>query len=148
MWAMCAARITGSSDIFSCKLPRLPDGPFAGFFRRSGETALQRAAERGAMSNDGAVLVAVQRGVHDARLGEVRLSDLQAPHWSQPPGARRAMLHAYVAPSQVSCGDLLWPNDAGSAARVRVCVPRSHNTAESYLLLAELADLGTVSARF
>jgi hypothetical protein len=92
-------------------------------------------------------LVAVQCAWDAWRMAAVRVGDLQACHWSQPPGAPRALVHAYVSPSKVVSGDLGLPNAPTLPEQVLVCVLKSRNTVPSYMFLAELADGSESSAR-
>lgn len=92
------------------------------------------------MSVNDEVLVPVQCGWDNWRLAEVRLKDLEDVHWFQPPGAPRALVHGYVAPSTVVSGTLTAQPADDPPGRVLVCVIKSHTAAPIYTALATRAN--------
>ena len=98
------------------------------------------------MLMDDNTLVAVQCAWDGWQMAAVRVGDLQACHWSQPPGAPRALVHAYVSPSKIVSGNLGLPTAPTTPDQVLVCVLKSRNTVPSYTFLAALADGSAGSA--
>ncbi|HUE88141.1 MAG TPA: hypothetical protein VMO26_18870 [Vicinamibacterales bacterium] len=92
------------------------------------------------MSYTEETLIPVQREWNGWRLSEVRFKDLQDVHWFQPPGAPRALLHGYVAPSTVVSGDLVEKTGGQPPDRLLVCVIKCHMAAPIYTALAARAD--------
>ena len=97
------------------------------------------------MSVNEDTLVAVQREWNGWRLAEVRLKDLEDVHWFRPPGAPRALVHGYVAPSTVVSGTLAEQVSAEAPDRLLVCVLKSHTAAPVYTALAARADQARLS---
>lgn len=76
----------------------------------------------------------------------VALDDLQDPHWLQPPGAPRELLHAYVPCDRIPAGVLphdCTPTDAPH--RLLVCILKGHTPATVYAELECRAALRTLS---
>jgi hypothetical protein len=77
---------------------------------------------------------------NDWRSALVRLDALSEPHWYQPPGAPRPLLHAYVGCASIGGGHLTHVCEAASAPhRILVCVLKCHNTLAVYDELASRA---------
>jgi hypothetical protein len=75
------------------------------------------------------------------RSATARLIHLHDVHWHQPAGAPHAMVHGYVACTDIVAGEIPHDCDPRSAPhRVRVCVLKRHTTATVYAMLARLAD--------
>jgi hypothetical protein len=74
------------------------------------------------------------------RTALVRMSDLGDVHWFQPPGAPRALVHAYVNRANLLIGDLTHEDEDEGGDRLLVCVLKSHLAASTYAALVSLAD--------
>ena len=90
-------------------------------------------------------LVVVQGEWNGWRTAVVRAVDLESPHWLQPAGAPRPLLHAYVPCSAIVSGEVA--HDCGSAPhRLHVCVLKKHTAPAMFETLARMADAQTASA--
>jgi hypothetical protein len=79
--------------------------------------------------------VSVQREWDGWQSADVRVGDLEDLHWWQPPRAPRPMLHAYITSAKLV--DSAWrAASADSAARLLVCVLKSHTPPDTYIALA------------
>jgi len=79
------------------------------------------------------VTVSISAPWDDWRSAQVRLDDLCDPHWHQPAGAPRPLLHAYVSCGRIVSGELPHVCDPSSAPhRIRVCILKKHNTSSAY----------------
>jgi hypothetical protein len=86
-------------------------------------------------------LVVVQREWNGWRTGMVQLADLEDVHWSQPTGAPRPLIHAYVCCNMITSGDI--PHDcqpAGSPHKVLVCLLKCHTAPCVFEELSRRAD--------
>jgi hypothetical protein len=89
------------------------------------------------------VAVAVTVDWNDWRSASARLRDLRDVHWFQPTGAPQPVLHGYMSCADVLSGALSHHCDGSSAPhRVRICILKSRNIAETYSLLVRKADEG------
>ena len=89
------------------------------------------------------VAVAVTVDWNDWRSASARLGDLHDVHWFQPTGAPHPLLHASMSCTDVLGGALSHHCDGSSAPhRVRICILKSRNIAETYSLLVRNADAG------
>jgi hypothetical protein len=73
-----------------------------------------------------------------------RFADLHDVHWHQPPGAPHAMVHGYVACTDIVTGHI--PHECDpmtSPHRLHVCVLKRHTIPEVYAELVRLADRRT-----
>ena len=86
------------------------------------------------------VLVPVQRQWDSWKTAEARLCDLDEVHWFQPPGAPRALLHAYVNRSVLTAGTLTDEINESTPQRLLVCVLKCHIPAAAYSALSDRAD--------
>jgi hypothetical protein len=87
-------------------------------------------------------LVVVQRDWNGWRTGMVRLADLEDVHWSQPTGAPRPLIHAYVCCNKIVSGDI--PHDckpARSPHHVLVCLLKCHMAPWFFEELSRRADV-------
>jgi hypothetical protein len=74
------------------------------------------------------------------RSAQVRLGALREPHWYQPAGAPKPLLHVYVSCTSISSGELTHVCDPASAPhRFRACILKSHNMPAVYAELASRA---------
>ena len=97
------------------------------------------AGARASDAPDGA-LVTVQCDWNGWRTALVRATDLEDLHWSQPPGAPRALLHARVRCDRVLSGAL--PHDCapGMAAHdLLVCILKCRTAVGVYDALTRFA---------
>jgi hypothetical protein len=97
-------------------------------------------------SND-SPLVAVHASSDWRAWAEVPLSALRNPHRPRFGDCSDAVLHAYVAPADIVCGDRLGRLDADPHTAVLVCVRRKFNTRAIYAHLIELAERGSIASR-
>ena len=90
-------------------------------------------------------LVVVQGEWNGWRTAVVRAVDLESPHWSQPGGAPRPLLHAYVPCTAIVSGEVA--HDCGSAPhRLHVCVLKKHTAPAMFETLARMADAQATAA--
>ena len=81
--------------------------------------------------------VSVQLEWNGWQSADVRVDDLENVHWWQPPGAPRALLHAYVMSEKLNTGECVGstnPNDS-LQQRLLVCVLKSHTPPATYSAL-------------
>lgn len=79
------------------------------------------------------VTVSISAPWDDWRSAQIRLNDLSDPHWHQPAGAPRPLLHAYVTCERIVSGALPHVCDPSSRPhRIRVCILKKHNTSSAY----------------
>lgn len=70
-----------------------------------------------------------------------RFADLHDVHWYQPPGAPHAMVHGYVACTDIVTGAIPHTCDPTTTPhRLYVCVLKRHTIPSLYAELARLAD--------
>jgi hypothetical protein len=70
-----------------------------------------------------------------------RFADLHDVHWHQPPGAPQAMVHGYVACTNIVTGDIPHHcNPITAPHRLHVCVLKRHTIPAVHAALARLAD--------
>ena len=70
-----------------------------------------------------------------------RFVDIHDLHWHQPAGAPHALVHGYVACTDIVAGQIPHQCDPRTAPhRLRVCILKRHTTADVYAMLARLAD--------
>ena len=92
-------------------------------------------------------LVVVQGEWNGWRTAVVRASDLDSPHWSQPAGAPRPLLHAYVPCGSIVSGEI--QHQCGPAPhRLHVCVLKKHTAPALFEALARIANAETANASF
>ena len=88
--------------------------------------------------------VVVQSEWNGWRTAVVHAVDLESPHWLQPAGAPRPLLHAYVPCSAIVSGEVA--HDCGSAPhRLHVCVLKKHTAPAMFEVLARMADAQTAA---
>jgi hypothetical protein len=92
------------------------------------------------MPSDSAKIVRVQTDWKGWRTADIRLSDLQEIHWSQPSGAPRRLVHGYVSCANIAAGVLPHECDGGRPHRLKVCVIKSHTCAAVYAELEQYAN--------
>ena len=87
------------------------------------------------------VLIRVYQEWDGWKNAEVRLEDLENPHWFQPSRAREALLHAYLKCTLIVSGEIPHECEDGSTPhRLRVCLLKRHIGAAIYEKLAQFAD--------
>lgn len=70
-----------------------------------------------------------------------RFADLHDVHWHQPPGAPHAMVHGYVACTDIVTGHISHECDPMTAPhRLHVCVLKRHTITMVYAELVRVAD--------
>jgi hypothetical protein len=75
------------------------------------------------------------------QIASTRFADLHDVHWHQPPGAPQAMVHGYVACTDLVTGDIPHDCDPMTAPHhLHVCVLKRHTIPRVYAELARLAD--------
>jgi hypothetical protein len=75
------------------------------------------------------------------QVASARFADLHDVHWHQPPGAPQAMVHGYVACSDMVTGAIPHECDPMTTPhRLYVCVLKRHTIPKVYAELARLAD--------
>jgi hypothetical protein len=89
-----------------------------------------------------AALVTVRPEWNAWRTAMVRWTDLEGVHWSQPTGAPRQLLHAYVSPRKLLSGNILDQAHAGSP-RIKVCLLRCDTLPSVFQALAQRAEAAT-----
>jgi hypothetical protein len=90
-------------------------------------------------------LVVVQGEWNGWRTAVVHAVDLESPHWLQPAGAPRPLLHAYVPCTAIVSGEVA--HDCGSAPhRLHVCVLKKHTAPAMFETLARMADTQATAA--
>ena len=85
-----------------------------------------------------AALVTVRPEWNAWRTAMVRWTDLEGVHWSQPAGAPRQLLHAYVSPKKLLSGNILDREQSGSP-RIKVCVLRCDTLPSVFQALSQRA---------
>ena len=96
------------------------------------------------MQVDPQTLVPVQLEWDAWRLTEVPFRDLHDVHWFQPPGAPRALLHAFVSPARL-LGTTLYSSAAEMSQRILVCILKSHTASATYAALVQRANEQTMA---
>jgi hypothetical protein len=97
------------------------------------------------MRADEELRISVTADWKDWRSTRVRVTDLRDVHWYQPLGAPHALVHAYIACTEI-IGDRMHVCDAAATPHnVRVCVLKSHNIPSVYAALARRADQPSAS---
>ena len=87
------------------------------------------------------MLIRVQSEWDGWRNAEVRLGDLRGVHWFQPTRAPHALVHGYIACSDIVIGDIPHDCDRRSVPhRLLVCILKRHTIATVYTELARRAD--------
>jgi hypothetical protein len=86
-----------------------------------------------------AALVTVRPEWNAWRTAMVRWTDLEGVHWSQPIGAPRQLLHAYVSPKKLLSGNILDQAQAASP-RIKVCLLRCDTLPSVFQALSQRAD--------
>ena len=82
---------------------------------------------------DNTTPVSVQLEWNGWQSADVRVDDLENVHWWQPPGAPRALLHAYVMSAKLNTGEVGSTNANDSLQqRLLVCVLKSHTPPATY----------------
>jgi hypothetical protein len=72
---------------------------------------------------------------------QIRLNAFGEPHWWQPTGAPKPLLHGYVSCADIVSGTPMHACDPLSAPhRLHVCVLKRHNVPSIYAALAARAD--------
>ena len=81
---------------------------------------------------------------NDWRTAHVPLDALCEPHWHQPAGAPKPLLHGYVSCASIISGELTHVCDPSSAPhRIHACILKCHNMPAAYAALASRAGDGT-----
>ena len=86
---------------------------------------------------DNTTHVSVQLEWNGWQSADVRVDDLENVHWWQPPGAPRALLHAYVMSAKLNAGECVGSTNANDSLQQRllVCVLKSHTPPATYSAL-------------